>query len=249
MPSVQIQAVRAPSDYKVDGKTTEWNDQLLAYNKATAIFYTIANNDSCLYLAIKATDVDIINKIIKGGLTLRVSASGHKNDKNGVAITFPLFNRSAGFNVNLKNKPKQGSDTAHYKLSLDSFKRVCNFELDRTVKEIKVKNIKGITDSLISVYNDIGIKAKALFDEQIDLVCELAIPFKYLGLSMKERSKFSYNVKLNPPHIGQIPADIRSGLTSMSLVNGSFVYEGSSADKVQYLMSATDFWGEYTLAK
>ena len=53
LPNVQQASLRAPENVKVDGKPTEWGDKLQAYNKATDVFYTIANDYNNLYLIIQ----------------------------------------------------------------------------------------------------------------------------------------------------------------------------------------------------
>lgn len=45
LPGVQQTALRAPTQIKIDGRTTEWGNQLQAYNKATCIYYTLCNDD------------------------------------------------------------------------------------------------------------------------------------------------------------------------------------------------------------
>src|ERR1700744_4874348 len=100
LPNVQPAGIRAPADIKMDGKTTEWNNQFQAYNRATDIYYTLANDDDHLYLTVQATIPDIINKIIGGGITLTIQKSGKKNDKDGISITYPIFTK--------ENRPSLG---------------------------------------------------------------------------------------------------------------------------------------------
>src|SRR5476649_1812091 len=88
LPSVQQVSLRAPADMKIDGIATEWDNKFQAYNKATFLFYTIANNDEHLYLTIHATDPTTIIRIITHGITLAVD-NGSKNP--AVSITFPLI--------------------------------------------------------------------------------------------------------------------------------------------------------------
>jgi len=91
LPNVQTASLRAPANTKIDGKPTEWDNKFQAYNHATEVYYTLANDDDKLYLVVQATDRQIINKIIGGGVTFTVQKSGKKNDKGGISITYPLF--------------------------------------------------------------------------------------------------------------------------------------------------------------
>src|ERR1700761_303273 len=99
LPNVQTASLRAPANMKIDGKATEWNNQFQAYNHATDIFYTISNDDSKLYLTVRATDKQVMNKILRGGVTFTVQPSGKKTDKDGISITYPLFDQKSIPNV------------------------------------------------------------------------------------------------------------------------------------------------------
>jgi len=67
LPKVQEASLRAPDNIKIDGKPTEWNNQFQAYNTATDLFYTIANDDQNLYLVIQAKKPLSISKIGQRG--------------------------------------------------------------------------------------------------------------------------------------------------------------------------------------
>ncbi len=249
LPNVQQISLRVPANIKIDGKATEWDNQFQAYNKATDVFYTIANDDSKLYLVIKVTDMRIVNKIVHGGIAFTINSTGDRNDKNGATITFPA-RESRGVLIRFMNKPKPSTDTAMYRIQTDSFMRVSNKKLGDSLKLIRITGVKAIEDNYISVYNDIGIKATALFDHEINYTYELAVPLKYLGLSINNNAKFSYQIKLN----GVAPPNA----TLQTTPNGRFIIAtvGNNAP-VAILNSGpyvgfaypTDFWGEYTLAK
>jgi hypothetical protein len=250
LPNVQEISLRAPISIKIDGKTTEWNNRFRAYNNSTEFFYTIANDDDNVYLAIQATSPDIINKMIKGGVTFTVNSSDKKNDDGGVTITFPFYSRTEGFNINLDNIRQHIRDTIIMRRLTDSFiMNVANKELAIKSKEIRITGIKEFNDNRISVYNEHGNKATSLFDKNIYYNYELAIPIKYLGLSIDDPKRFSYNVKINPTKISQVSGNLRDGIKTITVVNGTMEYGGPSLGRVQYLMSATDFWGEYILSK
>ncbi|HCN84775.1 MAG TPA: hypothetical protein DIT07_14330 [Sphingobacteriaceae bacterium] len=91
LPNVQETSLRAPTAIKVDDKPTEWNNQFQAYNKTTEIFYTISNDDDKLYLTVQATDLDVINKILEGGVSLRINGLGKMKDQGGKVITYPVI--------------------------------------------------------------------------------------------------------------------------------------------------------------
>ena len=92
LPNIQQTSIRAPASIKIDGKATEWRDEFQAYNKATEIYYTISNDSEKLYLTVQAIDLDIINKIVCGGITLTINGTGKMKDQGGKVITFPALN-------------------------------------------------------------------------------------------------------------------------------------------------------------
>ncbi|HEY9533699.1 MAG TPA: hypothetical protein VIQ77_04155 [Mucilaginibacter sp.] len=231
LPKIQEESVYAPVNIKIDGKATEWDGKFQAYNHATNLFYTIANDDNNLYLVVHATEPNIIYKIINGGITFTINPSGKKNDI-GIMIIYPLFGRTNSPILNLKDKPVLTKDSAINNAKIDSFRNVINMQLTNKSKEIKVSGIKAINDTLISVYNEYGIKTAQLFDNKIAYTYELAIPLKYIGLKAQ---KFIYNIKINGMNT-VIPKN--ATITVMIVKAGSM---GAMAD--------TDFWGEYSLAQ
>jgi hypothetical protein len=59
LPQVQQVSLRAPANIRADGKNKEWGTQLQAFNNATGIFYSMANDDENLYLVIYSNNFDI----------------------------------------------------------------------------------------------------------------------------------------------------------------------------------------------
>ena len=261
LPNVQEASLRAPATIKIDGKSTEWNNQFQAYNKATEIFYTISNDNEKLYLTVQATDLDIINKIICAGIIFTINGTGKMKDQEGMAITFPVLHEgdfphdSHGSliapPVNL-DKPDSWS--------ADTFLVVLNKDLTSKAKDIRVTGGKEITNSLISIYNPYGIKVAALVDNNTNFTYELAVPLKYLGLSVNNSKPFVYNIKLKSLEGGTIGLEDRSFVIALRAQRRErrahlIVSRNESKtvtvydDRMLNLLNPTDFWGEYTLAK
>lgn len=196
LPRVQKQSVRAPALIKVDGKATEWNNQLQAFNKALNLTYTLANNDKLLYLTVQATDHTIINKILGGGLTFIIYPSGKRNAKNGVNITYPVLDKNNRVWVNLKARPEIIPDSAITVRQADTFMNVNNTRFLNKSKLIMVTGLKDV-DTLISIFNTDGIKAAALFDNKMVYTYELTINLEKLGLTVTNLPKISYDLKLD----------------------------------------------------
>jgi hypothetical protein len=232
LPGVQQGGVFAPADIKIDGKATEWGDKFQAYNNATEIFYTVANDNENIYLIVQAKYHDIVDKILRGGLTFTINHTIKKNDKEAIAFTYPVLRNADMSNVaNLYtrrfNEEKEAKGTAVAVSDLNTL-------FGANSKNILLVGIKDIPDSSISVYNEEHIKAVGLFDANVNYTYELAIPLKYLNLPNNGTTAFSYHIKLNEPvamnHALSANAPLPPPIMTTQLV-------------------ATDFWGEYTLVK
>lgn len=248
LPNVQLTGLRAPAKVKADGKLSEWGD-LQAYNKATQVFYTIANDDNNLYLTVQAKEADIIKKMISGGISLSINSLGKKDAKNSIGITYPHYDIvNKPFNAIMADRGEITKDVIQNSTKADSLMNILNKQIGTRLKMIRVEGIKSMEDNVISVYNNEGIKAVSLFDNQINYTYELVIPLKILKLTA---NKFSYNIKLNGP----IPTNanvIQSGGGRFYIVEIGGVYSDAIPAQAPSAVSyyfPTDFWGEYELVK
>ncbi|GAB3924151.1 hypothetical protein GCM10028827_11690 [Mucilaginibacter myungsuensis] len=235
--------LRAPSNIKIDGKPAEWG-AMQAYNNATEVSYTIANDDKNLYLTIQAKERRIINKIMNGGVQLAINPTGKKITPDMVRITYPTFEKGQRPTLNLSAQVTDGlSPDAQRKLA-DSLTNINNGKMVKSAKYIKVHGVSGM-DTLVSIYNDEGVKAAALIDDKMVYTYEMAVALKHLGMDANKGTKFFYNVKLNPMEFADIPginvAKAADG-TILSININSNIAKPYSAATV-----ATDFWGEYQL--
>ncbi|MCC8423367.1 hypothetical protein [Mucilaginibacter sp. UR6-11] len=228
--NAQKPGLRAPINIKIDGKLTEWNNKLKEYSNHTQFYYAISNDDRYLYLTVQATDDFIINRILKGGITLTINKSGTKKDPDGIHISYPIVDY---FKIHQKNAPqiKKGATAA----SVDSFVNVINTRLEQKLKMIRVIGIKNI-DSLISIYNLDGIKAASQIDDKIHYNLEIAVSLKNLGLDINSPAKFMYQVMINEVAVTDLtPKNQKPGEIYVSITLPGQL--------------ATDFWGEYTLVR
>jgi hypothetical protein len=125
----------------------------------------------------------------------------------------------------------------------DSLMKVNNTSFSAKAKNIGTKGIKDL-DSLISVYNEEGIKAAGAFDNKSNFTYELAIPLKYMDVDINNAQKFAYHVTINEVEqkgvniVRSDQGDPSSKILSINVTSGA-----------QMGQPATDFWGEYTLVK
>lgn len=265
---IQEGSVWAPI-VKVDGKLTEWDNNLKANNKSTNLTYTIANDAKNLYLAIQSKDITNNNKIMLGGITLTVNPEGKKNDKDGFKITYPVINRQrrpgggggggAPGGVRIQGGAGGfGQFQTMTQAQRDSLQRAFSKTQLANAKEIKVFGFKDVTDSLISIYNEYSIKALATISETGVFMYEISIPLALLEMSADKPKEFSYNVKINGLQLGAggfgnfggggRPSGGGGGgggnvvVTRVEVGGGGF---GNT--NFQDIITPTDFWGKYIL--
>ena len=267
-PDIQIISLNAPTNIKIDGKATEWGDNFAANNKRTSLLYSMANDDKKLYLIIKASGTANINKIMIGGISFTVNLDGKKKDKEAMSLTYPIIKRVARGQGGGRQggaggagQGRGGSSNGQTRVQLTTAQRdsvsLINHKTQlATVKEIKVIGFKNITDSLISIYNEYGIKAVASFDDKGSMIYELAIPLSILNLDIANPKEFAYQVKVNgfvATGFGGAGSGVGGGRGGQGGgrggAGGNFGGQGGGAESMQDLMSPTDFWGKYTLIK
>src|SRR5690606_27655520 len=111
-----------------------------------------------------------------------------------ITLTYPLITRPAGggqggrrqfgavaFGGGGNNQSPEQRDSAMAAMQKKQLGQV---------KEIKIKGFKKTTDTLISIYNDLGIKAFSSVGNDKAFFYELAIPFEELGISKDSVKEF-----------------------------------------------------------
>jgi hypothetical protein len=265
---VQTTSIWAPAGVKIDGKINEWEDSFQAYNKSTRLFYTISNNEKYLYLAVTSTDAGNNTKIAAGGITLTINTAAKKKDKNAYSLTYPVITRALrGHGRGLRGGGAQSdvTDTAVVNAAHRQF--------ISSAKEIKVLGFKDMDDTLISIYNEYGIKAAIGYDTLGNYSYELAVPLKVLGISPDSIKEIAYNIKVNGLQIAANNA-FRGGNGGGDNGGGGFAGNGgggfggggggrrgggttgggksagNGGNNIDFadLTTPTDFWAKYTLA-
>jgi hypothetical protein len=246
LPNVQKTSVYAPANIKIDGKPIEWDNKFEAQNDATSLFYTMANDDNNLYLTLQAIDAPTINKLIRGGLKITIKSV--KKTNNSVILAFMVVPPSRRIYF-LKSMFEDNAET---------HKRISDFndQLNNSIKDIGISGVKDIEDTVISVYNDYGIKQAVLLSPKGVLTCEIAVPIKYIA-HLVDANSLKYNLML--PGINNnttdgiassLPGTSSHGNVITTRVVTKVVINGEDVTKdIQGLSSPTDFSGTYVLAK
>lgn len=239
LPSKPKAAIPAPMNIKIDGKGDEWSN-FQADNKANRIYYSIANDNDKLYLAVMADDVIAIDKIIVGGINFKIAANEQDLTSamgKSVSVTFPFIT-----NKEADNYATSWHSYIRYKRNstpagIDSVLSILNNKMDKLFKEIKVTGVTGLTDSVISVYNGDDLKVASHFDPKAKFVCEFAIPLKYIPFFANGKRKFYYDLRLK----GKSERPINA-------IDAHTIYTEISMD-AQFEAAASNVAGELTLVK
>ena len=268
----------APAGVRIDANAKEWGDNFQAYNSTTDVFYSMANDENNLYLIVKSTNQMINNKVMAGGITLTVNSSGKKKDKDGFALTFPLVDLAKLRGQVMSRMRGPGGPQGLDSTAIAGMRK----QAIAAAKEIKLDGFKDIPDSVISIYNEYGIKAAIDYDRNGNLVCEMAVPLKLINADLTKTRELAYNIKLNglnlsamfqtrgdgpggmgmggpPPPMpggGNITVIRADGGGGMRMPDGGMGGEGfrmprgmPSMQDMQNMVSPTDFWAKYPLAK
>jgi hypothetical protein len=229
LPNVQKESVRAPANIKIDGKATEWDNKFKAQNNATELFYTLSNDDENLYLAVQTKFKDVIDKIMRGGITFTVNPTLDKKNTSQASVTYPSLDLAGVSNVTnkmaVKNSPKANPDEDPVSVN------DVNKTFSMRSKVVAVSGINSIQSGEISIYNENGIQVASHFDDNLGYTYELAIPLKHLSLPDSSKP-FSYQIKVNEPK-------------QFTKLEGN----RPPPPMMKTSVAATDTWGEYTLAK
>lgn len=218
----------APANINIDGQATEWPKPLQFYNNTTKLFYTIANDQENLYVIVSVPDPQSQTKIMRSGITIAMNTTGKK--KGGASVTFPLT-----YNINTGAPDVPEASRA---LIAGELKK----QLLANVKEIKVEGFDSIPDGNIPVKNTFGIQTTSSYDAAGNLVCELGIPLKMLGVSAGSSQAIAYHFKVNA-----MKREDKKELEAKRAKGEQPPMPGEYADHFALYYPA-DFWTRQTLA-
>ncbi len=163
----------------VNGKLNEWGDTLTHYFEDQDLYYSFANDDTYLYVAIRVKNKDKQMQAVLNGFRMTINRDGKK--KVGPSLTFPVPDRAAlrALSNQEFNKPE---DLRKGALS--------------AIRAYYVQGFSSILDGPISLDNSYGIKAAVLIDSTDQLCYESAIRLDQLNLP-NQIDGFAINLKIN----------------------------------------------------
>lgn len=244
---------------KVDGNSNDWTLPLKATNKTTGLSYTIANDAKNLYVVMQAANVNDTRKILMGGITFIINEDGKKKTKEALTLTYPVITRNsrrAAFGGGAGVQRPTGATFQNMtQEQRDSMQLSFGKRQIEAAKDIKIFGFKNVTDTLVSIYNEYSIKAMANLSDKGVYTYEIAIPLALIPVDVNK--EFGYSIKLNGLQMGNFGGgESRVGgggggaQIRMTTSGGGFGGgQGSGNIDFQNLMSPTDFWGKYSIAK
>jgi len=235
LPNVQKQSLRIPNNLKIDGLADEWGNNFAAYNHATDLAYTVANNDTMLYFIIKASDMQTIYKILNSGMVLTINTNSKNKTKGVMQIAYPLFGRKNYPMIELRDNPQLNKKMVTNTAKVDSFRISINKELAKRDREIKVQGLQSVPDQIMSIFNTYSISVSESFDRMFNYNIEFQIPLAYLNMNIKRTTPFYYNITVIGAN-SSLPINTRITVSIIKPQHMGALYD-------------TDFWGGYILAK
>jgi len=179
-----------PPGITIDGDLKDWGDSLRFYNSDKQLYYTLANDQDNLYMAIRINDRSQQIRVLRAGLTLSIDTRGKK--KESFSITFPVGDLS-------QNDPAQSAadlQAAGGDVTQENRDELMRARLTK-LREIRVSGFKDIEGETITTSNTYGIKTAIDYDKDGYLVYEAAIPLKFFHADDLAKNEWAFNFKIN----------------------------------------------------
>ena len=241
LPNKQELSCKAPTRIKIDGKNTEWGD-FKAYNSATGLFYTLANDEKNLYLIIRTVDRRIMDKLFGGGISLFFNSADNNDKKLRGEINYLALSK-----VNRLAIAAAMKDTVN--------KDLINSTMAPALKTIGVKNLNDVGEELVSVYNEYGIMAASYLSNMDTYTCEIAIPLKHLKSFVNNKGIISYTLQANAQSLNNLKVvmngkEVENAAASQQLTDMlSTISQSEKGAAFREMLNDTNVSGEYALAK
>ncbi|MEN0055233.1 MAG: hypothetical protein AAGC65_16280 [Mucilaginibacter sp.] len=171
----------------VDGSLKDWGDTLRYFNDEKKIGYTLANDKTMLYAVVRISDRLNEIRTLNAGITLGIDTKGKK--KESFSLTFPLADPGSPPEFG-KRSNQDGEIT---KEDRDELMR----ERVTKLRNIKVEGFKDIEGDMITTSNTYGIKAAIDYDDQGNLIYEMAIPLQFFHTDDITKNEWAFNFKIN----------------------------------------------------
>ena len=273
LPNKQERSMWAPPNPKINGQVDEWGNQFEAYNHATDIYYTLANDDQYLYLLIHTDKARVIEKIVEGGISFIIKNKENGNVGAKAEILFPDMPLPICKGVLVAaGKPLTGK-------TFDDNKVEITENLNGEAVDNKLNALKKANQQLLDNLKVIKLISNENFQDTISGVSEKTPYYRTLPLhrhqykiipidnkdgieamtQFDKNAELTYELKLPLKYCGDF-SDVKNKFSYQIIIHGrgedgrpgnTWMYGPPPDLKIldQDLEEPTDFSGEYTLAK
>jgi uncharacterized membrane protein YgcG len=156
----------------IDGRANEWPDFFRFYMSGARLQYDLYNDNSNLYICVKATDVEAQTRIMKSGFSFWIDTTGKKKQKTG--ISFPL--KMEHQQDDMQQRRIKASDDPSAGPSEKSRANRLKEKVIFAQSMIKATGMAGVTDPMIGLQNKYGIEVAFDWDSLSTLCIEYKIP-------------------------------------------------------------------------
>jgi hypothetical protein len=220
----------------IDGKMNEWGDTLL-YDNATKCIYSIANDESALYIGIKATDRIQQMKMIQGGMEIFIDNKVKKN--KSIGIKYPL----GGGTVSTPGNRSNGQDLKEMQQQMKA-----------QMLRMELIGFKEGLNGEQGIYSSTMVRPVMDWDNKDNLIYEVVIPFEALDESVKaDLNDISIGIFINGL---KVPQGAGGGMPSGGPPGGGGMRPVGRNDRsmpdqseIENIMKENSFWTKYTISK
>jgi len=228
----------------IDGKMNDWGDSL-SFDNTTKCIYSIANDETALYIAVKAIDRMQQMKIINGGMEIWLDSKMKKTKSLGVK--FPI----GGVVMTMPGTGNRGAQADPKEIQKQARNQMLRMELT---------GFKDGFNGLQSVYSDVQVKPVIEWNDKEELIYELAIPFATLDeTTAANLNNISIGIVINglklPDMSGGMPAGGPPGGGGGGMRppggggGGMRPSGGGSMPDMESMSKETSSWTKYSIAK
>jgi len=182
----------------VDGNPTEWSLPLRFSDSKSSLQFTISNDESNIYMAVRATDQQIQMKILIAGMQIWINPDGK-------------FKKTAGIQFPLPGKPDPKVMNENMHPGMPQGKKP-----DNMANQFKMQNPKVTLSGFLPEYNGTfnvdetkGIKAAINWDSDNNMTYELCVPLNSFYIKdmklLKENPVLGIMIVVNAIDFGNNP--------------------------------------------
>ncbi len=193
----------------IDGESTDWDGYSTNYDEKSKSSYRIVNDSQKIYFLFKFSEKSTQMKVLRAGLEINIDTLGKNNYP--ISVIFPFS--TDRYNNDLYSHTVTGINP---NMDFDSNKE----GLINSSNKIKLVGFNnGYSDIMINKTNTLNVEASLKFNNQNELIYELAIPIKLFFDGNPKYYKRPFAIQFN---IMSLPFDATSAKDHSYFENNSF---------------------------